>query len=215
MGDAEYLAAFDALLLPIARALPSSSSPPRAHPRLARDCAESRREPSIRSSSSSRPASTRRAATWRTSRGAGDLSLTLLSLPPPLQAGGDRVGGMDLTAGGFAGMAARLRSLAGGRVVFALEGGYKPSLAAKGVLACVRCAPLPPLYRTPHHALTPHTTPHSTPHHPTPHHHPSPPAALTAPCSLRAQRAARRPLRRPGREAAAGRAARRLWRDES
>ncbi|EOD37672.1 hypothetical protein EMIHUDRAFT_362023 [Emiliania huxleyi CCMP1516] len=45
---------------------------------------------------------------------------------------------MDLTAGGFAGMAARLRSLAGGRVVFALEGGYKPSLAAKGVLACVR-----------------------------------------------------------------------------
>ena len=80
-----------------------------------------------------------------------DLSLTLLSLPPPLQAGGDRVGGMDLTAGGFAGMAARLRSLARGRVVFALEGGYKPSLAAKGVLACVRCAPPPPLYRTPRH----------------------------------------------------------------
>ena len=61
------------------------------------------------------------------------------------------MGGMDLTAGGFAGMAARLRSLARGRVVFALEGGYKPSLAAKGVLACVRCAPPPPLYRTPRH----------------------------------------------------------------
>ena len=194
--------------------------PPRLLRELTRDWPEigPRVGASLRSAARPRLGRLRRGGRRPGGRAGGrgrDLSLTLLSPPPPLQAGGDRVGGMDLTAGGFAGMAARLRSLARGRVVFALEGGYKPSLAAKGVLACVRCAPLPPLYRTPHHALTPHTTPHSTPHHPTPHHHPSPPAALTAPCSLCAQRAARRPLRRPGREAAAGRAARRLWRDES
>ena len=53
-------------------------------------------------------------------------------------ASGDRVGGMALSADGFGAMAARLRTLAGGRLVLALEGGYKPSLAAKGVAACVR-----------------------------------------------------------------------------
>uniref|UniRef100_A0A6S9V8E7 histone deacetylase n=1 Tax=Chrysotila carterae TaxID=13221 RepID=A0A6S9V8E7_CHRCT len=51
---------------------------------------------------------------------------------------GDRVGGMALSAAGYAAMTAQLCSLANGKVVMALEGGYKPSLAAKGVQACVR-----------------------------------------------------------------------------
>jgi hypothetical protein len=87
MGDSEYLAAFDTLLMPIARAF--------------------------------------------------DPQLVLVSAGFDA-AHGDRVGGMALTAEAFAGMTARLRTLAGGKIVLALEGGYRPALAAKGLLACAR-----------------------------------------------------------------------------
>ena len=53
-------------------------------------------------------------------------------------AAGDKVGGMALTADGFAAMAARLTALASGRAVYVLEGGYKPTMVAKCVSACVR-----------------------------------------------------------------------------
>lgn len=87
MGDAEYLAAFDSLLMPIARAF--------------------------------------------------DPQLVLVSAGFDA-ASGDRVGGMALTTDAFAAMTARLKTLAGGRLVLALEGGYRPALAAKGVTACAR-----------------------------------------------------------------------------
>lgn len=87
MGDAEYLTAFDALLMPIARAF--------------------------------------------------DPELVLVSAGFDA-ASGDRVGGMALTAEAFAGMTARLGTLAAGKLVLALEGGYRPALAAKGLLACAR-----------------------------------------------------------------------------
>ena len=45
---------------------------------------------------------------------------------------------MTLSPLGFAAMAARLGQLAEGRVVYALEGGYKPSVAARCTLAVLR-----------------------------------------------------------------------------
>ena len=53
-------------------------------------------------------------------------------------ASGDKVGGMALTAEGFASMASRIATLAQGRSVYALEGGYKPATVARCVTACVR-----------------------------------------------------------------------------
>ena len=53
-------------------------------------------------------------------------------------ASGDRVGNMCVTPDGFARMATQLASLAGGRSVYALEGGYKPATVARCVTACVR-----------------------------------------------------------------------------
>ncbi len=87
MGDAEYLAAFDHVLMPVARDF------------------------------------------------APDLILVSAGFDA---AAGDAVGGMALTPTGYASMAARLATLASGRVVYALEGGYKPSVVAKCTLACVR-----------------------------------------------------------------------------
>lgn len=87
MGDAEYLAAFDHVLMPVAREF------------------------------------------------APDLVLVSAGFDA---AAGDAVGGMALTPTGYASMAARLATLASGRVVYALEGGYKPSVVAKCTLACVR-----------------------------------------------------------------------------
>ena len=87
MGDAEYLAAFDALLMPICRQF----SP--------------------------------------------DLVLVSCGFDA---AAGDPLGGMALSPLGFAAMAARLSQLANGRVVYALEGGYKPSVAARCTLAVLR-----------------------------------------------------------------------------
>ncbi len=87
MGDAEYAAAFDALVMPVAAAY--------------------------------------------------DPELVIVSAGFDA-AKGDKVGGMALTSAGFASMASRLRALAGGRLVFALEGGYKPTVVARCVDACVR-----------------------------------------------------------------------------
>ena len=56
-------------------------------------------------------------------------------------AAGDPLGAMSLSPLGFAAMAARLGQLAGGRVVYALEGGYKPSVAARCMLAVLRLLP--------------------------------------------------------------------------
>ena len=87
MGDAEYAAAFDALVMPIA------------------------------------------------SQFAPELLIVSAGFDA---AAGDKVGGMALTADGFAAMAARLTALASGRAVYVLEGGYKPTMVAKCVSACVR-----------------------------------------------------------------------------
>lgn len=85
MGDAEYLAAFDRVLLPIARAF------------------------------------------------GPDLVLVSCGFDA---AAGDLLGGMRVTAAGFAGMTQRVCSLAGGKVVLALEGGYNPDAISAAAAAC-------------------------------------------------------------------------------
>jgi histone deacetylase 6 len=85
MGDAEYLAAFDRVLLPIARAF--------------------------------------------------DPELVLVSCGFDAAAG-DLLGGMRLSAAGYAAMTQRVCSLAGGRVVLALEGGYNLGAISAAAAAC-------------------------------------------------------------------------------
>jgi histone deacetylase 6 len=85
MGDAEYLAAFDRVLLPIASAF----------------------EP----------------------------ELVLVSCGFDAAAG-DLLGGMRLSAAGYAAMTQRVCSLAGGRVVLALEGGYNLGAISAAAAAC-------------------------------------------------------------------------------
>jgi acetoin utilization deacetylase AcuC-like enzyme len=85
MGDAEYLAAFDRLLLPIAEAF--------------------------------------------------DPEIVLVSCGFDAAAG-DLLGGMCLSADGYAAMARRVCSLAGGRVVLALEGGYNLDAISGAAAAC-------------------------------------------------------------------------------
>jgi acetoin utilization deacetylase AcuC-like enzyme len=87
MGDAEYLAAFDRLLLPIARAF--------------------------------------------------DPELVLVSCGFDAAAG-DLLGGMRLSAAGYAAMTERVLSLAGGRAVLALEGGYNLEAISAAAAACTR-----------------------------------------------------------------------------
>ena len=87
MGDAEYLAAFDRVLLPIARKF--------------------------------RP----------------DLVLVSAGFDA---AEGDLLGQMRVTPDGFAAMTARLRALAGGKLLLALEGGYNLHAIAASAAACLR-----------------------------------------------------------------------------
>ena len=87
MGDAEYLAAFDRVLLPIA--------------------------------------------------GAFEPQLVLVSCGFDAAAG-DLLGGMRLSAAGYAAMTERVLSLAGGRAVLALEGGYNLEAISAAAAACVR-----------------------------------------------------------------------------
>ncbi|MDQ5857013.1 MAG: histone deacetylase, partial [Acidobacteriota bacterium] len=97
MGDAEYLAAFDRVLLPIARAF--------------------------------------------------DPELVLVSCGFDAAAG-DLLGGMRLSADGYAAMTERVLSLAGGRAVLALEGGYNLDAIGAAAAACTRVLlgdPAPPL----------------------------------------------------------------------
>ena len=86
-GDADYLAAFDRVLLPIAE------------------------------------------------RFAPDLVLVSCGFDA---AQGDLLGSMRITPDGYARMTARLRSLAGGKVVLALEGGYNLDAISRSAAACVR-----------------------------------------------------------------------------
>jgi len=87
MGDAEYIASFDRVLLPIARAF----------------------EP--------------------------DLVLVSCGFDA---AAGDPLGAMRVSPGGYARLTARLRTLAGGRVVLALEGGYDLDAIARSAAASLR-----------------------------------------------------------------------------
>jgi histone deacetylase 6 len=87
MGDAEYLAAFDRVLLPIARKF--------------------------------RP----------------DIVLVSAGFDA---AEGDLLGQMRVTPDGFAAMTARLRTLDGGRLLLALEGGYNLDAIAASAAACLR-----------------------------------------------------------------------------
>ncbi len=99
MGDAEYLAAFDRVLLPIARAF----------------------EP----------------------------ELVLVSAGFDA-ARGDPLGAMLVSPGGYAQMTARLLTLAGGRTVLALEGGYDLDAISRSAAACLRVLlgePAPPEQR--------------------------------------------------------------------
>ncbi len=87
MGDAEHLAVFDRLLLPMARAF------------------------------------------------APDFVLVSAGFDA---ADGDPLGDMRLSAAGYAQMTARLRTLAGGRLALALEGGYDLEAIAAANAACLR-----------------------------------------------------------------------------
>jgi len=87
MGDAEYLAAFDRVLLPAAREF--------------------------------------------------DPEIVLVSAGFDAAAG-DPLGAMRITPAGYAQMTARLATLAGGRVVLALEGGYDLEAISKSAAACLR-----------------------------------------------------------------------------
>jgi acetoin utilization deacetylase AcuC-like enzyme len=87
MGDADYLAAFDRVLLPIA----------------------------------------------------GEFQPELVLVSCGFDAAdGDLLGEMRVTPDGFAAMTARLRSLAGGRCVLALEGGYNLEAISRSAAACLR-----------------------------------------------------------------------------
>ena len=86
-GDADYLAAFDRVLLPIAEGF------------------------------------------------APDLVLVSCGFDA---AEGDLLGGMRITPGGYARLTERLLTLAGGRVVLALEGGYNLDAISRSGAACVR-----------------------------------------------------------------------------
>jgi histone deacetylase 6 len=86
-GDAEYLAAFDRVLLPIARVF------------------------------------------------FPDLVLVSAGFD---SAQGDPFGSMRVTPAGYAQMTARLRELAGGRLVLALEGGYNLTAISRSTDACLR-----------------------------------------------------------------------------
>jgi histone deacetylase 6 len=85
MGDAEYLAAFDRVLLPIARTF------------------------------------------------APELVLVSCGFDA---AAGDPLGGMRLSAAGYAAMTQRLCAMAGGRIVLALEGGYNLGAISAAAAAC-------------------------------------------------------------------------------
>ena len=87
MGDAEYLAAFDRVLLPIARDF--------------------------------RP----------------DIVLVSAGFDA---AAGDPLGSMRVSPGGYAQMTARLATLAGGRLVLALEGGYDLEAISRSAESCLR-----------------------------------------------------------------------------
>ncbi len=87
MGDAEHLAAFDRVLLPIARLF------------------------------------------------APDFVLVSSGFDA---ADGDPLGQMRLTPAGYAQLTGRLRTLAGGRLVLALEGGYNLEAIARSAAACLR-----------------------------------------------------------------------------
>ena len=87
MGDAEYLAAFDRVLLPIARLF------------------------------------------------VPDFVLVSAGFDA---AAGDPLGDMRLSPAGYAQMTERLRSLAGGRLALALEGGYNLDAIARSAAACLR-----------------------------------------------------------------------------
>ncbi len=100
MGDPEYIAAFDRVLLPIARAF----------------------EP----------------------------ELVLVSAGFDA-ARGDPLGAMQVSPDGYAQMTARLATLAGGRTVLALEGGYDLEAISRSAAACLRVLlgePAPPEERT-------------------------------------------------------------------
>lgn len=96
MGDAEYLAAFDRVLLPIARTF------------------------------------------------APDLVLVSAGFDAAV---GDPLGAMRISAAGYAEMTSRLTTLAAGRVVLALEGGYNLEAISRSSAACLRVllgeSPLP------------------------------------------------------------------------
>jgi histone deacetylase 6 len=87
MGDAEYLDAFERVLLPIARSF------------------------------------------------APDLVIVSCGFDA---SDGDPLGGMRLSPAGYGAMTARLRELAGGRLVLALEGGYDLDAIARSAEACLR-----------------------------------------------------------------------------
>src|SRR5262245_973046 len=87
MGDAEYIDAFDRVLLPIGRSF------------------------------------------------APDFVLVSCGFDA---ADGDPLGGMRLSPAGYGAMTARLRELAGGRLVLALEGGYDLNAIARSAEACLR-----------------------------------------------------------------------------
>src|SRR5262245_3325600 len=87
MGDAEYLDAFDRVLLPIGRSF------------------------------------------------APDFVIVSCGFDA---ADGDPLGGMRLSPAGYGAMTARLRELAGGRLVLALEGGYDLNAIARSAEACLR-----------------------------------------------------------------------------
>ena len=53
-------------------------------------------------------------------------------------AGGDLLGEMRVTPEGFAAMTARIRALAGGRSILALEGGYNLEAISLSAAACLR-----------------------------------------------------------------------------
>ena len=53
-------------------------------------------------------------------------------------ADGDLLGEMRVTPNGFAAMTSRLKTLAGGRCVLALEGGYNLEAISRSAAACLR-----------------------------------------------------------------------------
>jgi hypothetical protein len=122
MGDAEYLHAFDTVVMPIARSF----------------------DPEVRGKrvggggGGGGIASTRRSPTTVFSlRLCLFLQLVLVSAGFDA-ARGDPLGGCDVTPAGYAHMTHHLLSLARGRVVVALEGGYNLASISRGMEAVVR-----------------------------------------------------------------------------